>query len=414
MSARATTSGPRKRLAELGGMDELNDEQRSEIGKLRTEYQDIETRSQALTIAGDDKAGNGDDGQGHETRSEDRDMADLERRADLGNLMHGLFNPGAVPGDDGPMKELQQHYHLGENQIPVQLLRRSEHDNLETRAVTPAPSDVGAQQQTIIPYVFPRSVAGFLGVDMPTVGVGEQVYPVLTSALTVTAAAENADANETTGSFSADVLTPSRLQASFFYSREDRAKFAGMDAALRMNLSEGLADGLDKQVLVGSYGLLSADEGGGGSPTLAANASTAEADFPNFMSTLAYGRVDGRYAATTGDVRIVMGAPTYAKAGATYRNNSVDRTALDRLMEVTGGVRVSAHIPAVASKKQNALVRLGMLRDMVAPVWEGVTLIPDEVTKAKSGQIVVTAVMLYAVRVLRTDPFRKQEFQVAA
>ena len=54
-----------------------------------------------------------------------------------------------------------------------------------------------------------------------------------------------------------------------------------------------------------------------------------------------------------------------------------------------------------------------MARDMVAPIWEGVTIIPDEITKAKSGQIVITAVMLHAVKILRTDGFYKQETQHA-
>ena len=30
------------------------------------------------------------------------------------------------------------------------------------------------------------------------------------------------------------------------------------------------------------------------------------------------------------------------------------------------------------------------------------TIIPDEITKAADGQIVITAVMLYAIKVLRT------------
>ena len=51
-------------------------------------------------------------------------------------------------------------------------------------------------------------------------------YPVLTKNADVRVPAENAAAAETDRSmFSADVLTPSRLQASFFYSREDRARF---------------------------------------------------------------------------------------------------------------------------------------------------------------------------------------------
>ena len=88
----------------------------------------------------------------------------------------------------------------------------------------------------------------FLGVDMPTVGVGEHIFPVLTTNATVGTPAENAAQAETTGSFSADALPPSRLQASFFYSREDRARFAGMDEALRMNLSDALASYCQKLV----------------------------------------------------------------------------------------------------------------------------------------------------------------------
>ena len=34
-------------------------------------------------------------------------------------------------------------------------------------------------QQEIIDYVFPQACAAFLGVDMPTVAVGEAVFPVL-------------------------------------------------------------------------------------------------------------------------------------------------------------------------------------------------------------------------------------------
>ena len=78
-------------------------------------------------------------------------------------------------------------------------------------------------------------------------------------------------------------------------------------------------------------------------------------------------------------------------------------------MAITGGLRVSAHVPAVSGNKQNAIVRRGTRRDMVAPIWEGVSLIPDEITKAKDGQIVITAVMMHATKILRTDGFYRQE-----
>ena len=101
--------------------------------------------------------------------------------------------------------------------------------------------------------------------------------------------AEGGDAEETTGSFSADVLSPSRLQASFLYSREDRARFTGMDSALRENLSMALSDALDKQVVSGTNGLLTGTN-------LANHNVSAVTSFASYRSQLLYSRVDGKYA----------------------------------------------------------------------------------------------------------------------
>ena len=372
-------------------MDELSDEERSELDALTKRAQEIEVEVRAAIVAEGDREPTVTDGDD----AADRELRALTADANMGAIFEAVLEHRST---DGREAELQKHLGLGANQVPLAML--------ETRAVTPAPADVGANQAEIIPGVFPQSCATFLGVDMPTVGVGEAVFPVLTQNATVHVPAENADAAETTGSFSAEVLSPTRLQASFFYSREDRARFAGMDEALRMNLSDALADALDKEVISGTNGLLSGTN-------LTNHNVNAATNFAAYIGNLAYGRVDGTYAMTAADLRIVMGAGTYAHAGGVYRNNSVDRSALDRLMEITGGVKVSAHVPAVANNKQNAVIRLGMRRDMVAPIWEGVTLIPDEVTKAKSGEIVVTAVMLHAVKILRADGFYKQQTQHA-
>ena len=390
----------RKRLGEIGAMSDLTDETRSELDKLKLEYTDNDSRRAALTIASDAPITR------LETRSaEGREFRALVNKANVGEIFDAALEKRSI---DGASAEMQQHYGLNPNQVPLAMLVRSwpDNDELETRAVSPAPTNVGQMQQSIIPYVFPMSAAAFLMVDMPTVGVGEAIFPVLTSTLDVKTPLENADADETTGAFSADVLSPTRLQASFFYSREDRARFAGMDAALRENLSMGLADGLDNVILSGANGLLTGTN-------LANHNATAITTFDNYIDDFGYGRVDGRYAGTSADLRVVMGSGTYSHAGSVYRNNTVDRTALDRLMDITGGVRVSAHVPAVAASKQLGVIRRGMARDMVAPVWEGVTIIPDEVTLAKKGQIVITAIMLHAVKILRTDGFYKQQTQHA-
>ena len=105
------------------------------------------------------------------------------------------------------------------------------------------------------------------------------------------------------------------------------------------------------------------------------NASAVTA-FEDYRDHFAYSRVDGTFAATTADLRVVMGNATYAHAAKTYRANNADDSALDSLMRVTSGVKVSAHVPAAVSNKQDSIIRRGVRRDMVAPIWEGVTLIP--------------------------------------
>ena len=332
------------------------------------------------------------------TNKEGKERAELYAKASVGDLVYALVN--GKSGVKGAMAELQAEHGLGDNEIHIRQL------SPETYAVTPAATNVGQEQQPIIPYVFPQSVGAFLSIYQPTVPVGEAVFPVLSKELDVRTPAENADADETTGAFSAEVLSPSRIQASFFYSREDRARFAGMDESLRENLSMGLADGLDKQIIAGTNGLLTGTN-------LDNHNVSAVTSYALYRSQFAYSRVDGRFASMTSDLRIVMGSETYAHAASLYRGNNDNQDALQSLTAALGGVKVSAHVPAVSGNKQNAVIRLGMRRDMVAALWENVALVPDEVTLIKKGQIQITAIMLHAVKILRADGFHKQQTQHA-
>ena len=380
----------RLRLSELAAEAELTPEYRAEMDSLRPEYQDLERKIAALRIT--EPAQN----PVVSMTAEGNEYREMLGKANIGTIFDDLLGHRNTTGVEA---ELQQHLGLAGNQIPLDLLRGhgggGGRGELEMRAVTPGATNVAQNQQPTIPYVFPQSAAAYLGVDMPSVGVGEAVYPVLTGTLAVGTPAENAEQDETTGSFSSNVLVPQRLQASFFYSREDRARFASMDSALRENLSDGLADGLDKEILAGTNGLFHATN-------LPNNNQTTDDTFQSYLTNLCWKQIDGRYASMASDLAMVVGSATYQDLGQTYRNTSVDRSALDRLIELTAGVRVSAHVPVPATNRQNVVIRRGMSMTAVAPTWEGVTLIPDEITKAKAGQIVITAVLLFAMKVLRT------------
>ena len=327
-----------------------------------------------------------------DTTPESREWENVSSRFDLGEMFTNVIEHRASAGAIG---EVQRERGLAPNAIPTEMLM------VEQRNVTPAPTDVGQSQSQITGFVFPQSIGAFLAIPSPIVPVGDATFPVLTSDPSAGTPDEDAGQDETTGAFSADVLSPARIQASFFWSRESAARLAGMGEALREALGGGIADKLDKELLRGDEGLLH-------STNLSAHAEAAASTYANYVAKLLYARVDGKFAYDLADVRVVMGSDTFANAATKLPTNG-EQNALARIRNDSGGVRVSAHVPDASGSKQNALVRLGTRQDMVAPVWGQVVLIPDEVTLAKKGQLQLTAVLLYAIKILRVGGFYKQE-----
>ena len=378
----------RSRLAELGTAEGTEDG-KAEIDTLAVEYGSNEARIRAFMVAGDEPV------ETTTTNKEGKERAELYASASVGDLVYALVNGRS--GVDGAMREIQAEHGLASNEIHIRQLAP------ESYAVTPAPTNTGETMDPIIPYVFPTSISTFLGIYQPTVPVGDVVFNVLKKALDVRTPAENASAAETTGTWESESLPPARLQASYIFSRESRARVMGLDSALRENLSMGLMDGLDAAVISGTNGLLTGS-------VLGNHNVTDTTTYALYRSQLAYDRVDGRYASGTEDIRLVMGAEGYGHAASVYRGNNDNMDALMALKRETGGVRVSAHMPDESSNKQNQLVRLGMNRDYVAAVWENVALIDDEITLLKTtGQVQITALMLYATKLLRSDAWYKQQ-----
>ena len=232
------------------------------------------------------------------------------------------------------------------------------------------------------------------------------VYTVLSTSAAPGTPAKGVDQAHSAAAFTAAVLSPGRIQASLFFAREDRARLAGLDEALRSNLSAALGDELDQQVLTGTNGLLTGT-------VLANNAASAADTFATYRSRFAFSLVDGERAMTAGELRLLVGSDTYAHMASVYRGNNSDLDALASLMAATGGVRVSANVTAVSGDKQDVVVRRGGLQDAVTAIWEGVELVTDNVTQAKAGEIVVTAVMLFSFKVLRASGFSKIQAQHA-
>ena len=327
-----------------------------------------------------------------EPDAEGRELRSLIDGSNAGEIFAAAVDHGAP---EGRTAELQQHFKLPQNAVPLVLL--------EQRAVATVPAGAESTTAPTVLPVFARGDANFLGVRMPTVGVGDAVFPVLSTRPTV-GGPHTADQNVpvTDATFTADSLSPGRLQASFEYRRSDAARFGSLDSSLRSALSEGLSEALDKEVVDQIVADVTRVD------------ATAENSFATYRSGLVYSRLDGRYARMESDIRILMGSATAVHASSEYRGNNADDSAIDSLRRISGGLRISAHVAGVSGNKQDVIVRRGSGDDAVAALWAGVTLIPDEITGAKTGKIVISAVLMAAFKVLRTDGFARIQTQHVA
>ena len=248
--------------------------------------------------------------------AETRELRQLTDRSNVGSIFAAALEHRNTEGETS---ELQKHYGLNGNQVPLEMLRIDR--GVEERAAATVPASIGdAAQAEVITPVFSTGDGAFLGIERPVVPVGDVAYPVLGTVPSVKGPFTGSDdAAQTDATFVANSLSPERLQASYSYRRSDAARFAGLDASLRLALNGGLQEKLDQQAINGSEGLLNGTN-------LSNNNVSAVTTFALYLSGLLYGRVDGRYARTPGDVRMIVGQGTFTHASGTFKGNNSRRS----------------------------------------------------------------------------------------
>jgi len=273
---------------------------------------------------------------------------------------------------------------------------------------------VGRDQMPILSRVLAATDAAYLGVQMPSVMRGTAVYPVRATGTTAELKAPGAAEDAVAATFSSTVISPSRLQARYLWRVEDAALLEGLEDALRNDLRMALGDELDNEILTGNgtaphfRGLFKAL--GDGSLIASGQATYAEA------GGLAAAGVDGIYAMTEADVRLLVGATTYQFLATRAPANDDSQNALERLTRMGGMVRASSRVAALANKRQSFIRRAGagVGAEAVAPVWEGIELVRDPYTGAARGEVALTAIMLTGFQTIRTAAFHHGIIQTQA
>ena len=408
-------SEKREAINKLLGKEELSDEERGELDTLTKRAQEIEVELRAaLVVDGESEeraraAFDGTPATTPEATPEARELERITAAASVADIVHAAVEKRAT---DGATAELQKHLSISGDQVPLELL--------ETRAAThtPAPTDGEPNAQQFVPAVFPGSIAAFLGIAQPTVAVGISSYHVLTTNLTANVPAAGADGANTAGAFTSASLEPKRVQGAFVLRREDKARLGPqLESALRENLGMVLSTKLDQELITGAGGFMAAADPAIAAPDAPGAAVAGYADFVKGVSD----QVDGLYADTVAGVRILLGPGAYKRGLSVFRAGTAaapaggDLSALERMQALSGGVRASSHIPAVAASVEQALAaRATGLTHFVQPIWQGPTLIVDEVTRADMGEIVLTLVGLFAQKLVRAAGFARMSFRVAA
>ena len=400
----------RQKLNELSGKDELTDAETEEMRRLSAEYPKTEERHRASLISEsveEVEAMDREDGDG-----EDRERSELRSRSRLAKYVSAALDGLPVQGAEAELSAAAGC----PGAVPLELFEARADTDPERRAVTPAPATTDENLAPIVPAIFDRSAAAWLGIEMPTVATGDAGFPVLSTSVTGGPVAKSAEAAETAGAFTVTMAQPRRISGAFKFTVEDAARLSGMENALRQNIGSVLSDELDKQAINGS---------GTGDGTLngllhiltdpAAPAANAES-FARYVGAAA-SHVDGLFAVDLGGIRQLVGVQTYGHMAAAFRADEDSTTAEGWLMDRTGGVRTSRRIAAPASDIQQAIVRRSNPagdRVAVMPVWNGLQLIRDQYTDARKGEVTVTGIMLVGdAIVLRGGAFVQDSYRLA-
>lgn len=347
------------------------------------------------------------------------------------------------------------------NTVPFAALLPSPEDEARADVTTPVAANAIQHPQAapVLARVFRQTRVSFLGARMPSVASGEPVFPVmlqtnapggfpLQGAIAsgagggpVSPMAGGEEIESVAAAFDGHMVSPKRISGRYTWRMEDIAKLP-IEGILRSDLREMMGWQLDFQVLNGGltapnnfFSAAGHDEATGGLSTsnarnfsgIRANIAAPSGDgnssvnltFDEGLKVIATG-IDGLFANTYGDIRVLLGTDTYKRMTQEFQEDSA-RSLWEYLSAIGVNMAASGIIPDVGTanantgpdKKQEA-VMTSRGSDLVIPIWEGITMIRDPYTGAAKGETALTAHMLANMQFLREEAWRRLHFQLRA
>ena len=425
-------SAIRTRLSSLGSKDEeLTDEERSEIDRLTSEYQDCESRHRAILVseAEDAEARQAGEEPGGET-GEGAEVRRLMQRATIGGYVEAALQNTIETGAERELADALEVRrgpgYVDGVVIPWALLLPEE----QRAATTTTQNDGPVRQVPIIDRLFrqPDGIMDMLGVGLMSSGPGQTEYPLVSTGTTnVGQTAEGADLDDPAAmTFTVQTLKPTgRLSGSYELTAELRASISGIEQALRRDLAMLVEEQMILQVFNGNG---TAPQVNGILSRVAAQqtAPTAAATYSDYVS-LGAKAVDGYHASDETDVDILLPIDVYQHAAGLIASGS-DSAAILAMKARCKRCKATAFLSNAPATGDGAGINTNVVLhgagmnggsqryDSLGVIWSaGPNLIVDRVTKAKSGTTVLTWITIWnCYTAFRTASYDRVSLKLAA
>ena len=343
--------------------------------------------------------------------AEERALVELRSNVNFGKYVSAAL--AGMPVMGGAELELNQHLGIAPNHFPLELLA----GGLEHRAARNG--DGEGNQATWLDRVVAETAAARLGVTFPMVPSGVAAYPVLSAGASGVQRGRTEVVSE--GTYTAAVVEakPTRNAVNGIYSIEDELRLPGLSEAIIRDMRASLLESMDKAIFIGDSGANenSADIAGLTTATGVTESTLTQANSVKgdeiLKLFLAY--IDGVYAASMEDVRIVASVGSNTLWGGTVHAAAVDNqtvAAFLRANDVTwttrGGIDTNT-----ANGDFGAFIGLarGAEGAAVAPVWANAQLVRDGYgTNATAGQVALTMSTFWDFKVPRGANYKRLKY----
>ena len=339
--------------------------------------------------------------------SEGREYAEMRSKVSFGDYVKAAIEMRSA---DGAAAEYNQHLGIAGNAFPLSVF-----DGLETRARRDG--DAGASQGTWLDRIFAQSAAQYLGVTFSPVASGVAAFPVTSVGGSPVQRGRTEAVSESTYTIAVTEMKPSRATVYGKYSIEDEARLPGMAAAIERDMRAAMVERIDRSIFIGDTGanentadITGLQTAGISEKTLTqANKIKADKTLELFVDF-----VDGRYASSLGDVRIVSSVGANKLWSSTIHNSTVSNETIAQFLRnsgVTWTTRGSIETNTV-NGDFGAFVGLsrGNAGAARAAVWESATLIRDPYSGKTKGEVHLILNYLWAFAIPRTANYKRLKF----